>query len=99
MNQKAVVFFDGSCSLCNSSVNFIVSHNKAHSFEFIPQKEKSGSIVLMEGGNSYYKSTAVLKIAKYLDPPYNLLSLLIFIPPVIRDALYKFIALNRHKLN
>ena len=113
MIQK-IILFDGVCKLCNTTVNFIVSHNKKKSFEFISRQSDEGKNMLkkfgisdnnlgsliyiqVDTGNAYFHSTAALRITDHLDFPYHLLSLLIFIPTFIRDAIYSFIASHRYK--
>ncbi len=51
----------------------------------------------MEGGKHYEKSTAVLRIARQLSPPWPVFYALKIIPVGLRDALYDWIAANRYK--
>lgn len=114
MNQtknKSIVLFDGLCNLCNSSVRFILKHDKKEQYSFASlqsdastklllhlnyKKDDLNSIVLIEGAKVYYKSTAVLRIAKGLRPIWNCSYLFIIIPKFIRDSIYDFIAKNRY---
>ncbi|MCF6223129.1 MAG: DUF393 domain-containing protein [Flavobacteriaceae bacterium] len=115
MNQtknKSIVLFDGLCNLCNSSVRFILKHDKKEQYSFASlqsdastklllhlnyKKDDLNSIVLIEGVKVYNKSTAVLRIAKELRPLWNCSYLFIIIPEFIRDSIYDFIAKNRYK--
>jgi predicted DCC family thiol-disulfide oxidoreductase YuxK len=111
-NDTAIVLFDGVCNLCNSSVNFVIRHDKKNHFRFTANQSETGkallkkfnidnskveSIVLIENNTCYKKSTAALRIAKGLNGLYPLLYLFIVIPPFIRNAVYDFIAVNRYK--
>ena len=111
-NQKAIVLFDGVCNFCNSSVNFIIKHDKKDHFRFTPLQSEKGkmllqafnengkgldSLVLIENNKLYKRSTASLKITKQLRRPYSLLYLFIIIPSFLRDPIYNFIAKNRYK--
>jgi predicted DCC family thiol-disulfide oxidoreductase YuxK len=111
-NHTSVILFDGVCNFCNSSVNFIIRHDKKDQFRFTPLQSKSGnellkkynidnstidSIVLIENNKAYIKSTAVLHIVKHLNRLYPLFYLFIIIPPVIRNGVYDFVARNRYK--
>ena len=111
-NQKAIVLFDGVCNFCNSSVNFIIKHDKKDHFRFTPLQSEKGkmllqafnengkgldSLVLIENNKLYKRSTASLKIAKQLSGPYFLLYVFIIIPSSLRDPAYNFIAKNRYK--
>ncbi|MEL6275149.1 MAG: DCC1-like thiol-disulfide oxidoreductase family protein, partial [Bacteroidota bacterium] len=55
------------------------------------------SIVLFTDDQVHLKSTAALKIGAKLGGLYKISSLLLFIPRVIRDGVYDFIARNRYR--
>ncbi|MBI9041394.1 thiol-disulfide oxidoreductase DCC family protein [Lutibacter sp.] len=109
---KSIIFFDGVCNLCNSSVNFIIKHDKKKHFLFASLQSDAAkeillqynskkiifdSIILIEANKIYEKSTAALKIAKHLNNGYFLLYIFIVIPVFIRDYVYNYIAKNRYK--
>lgn len=56
------------------------------------------SIVLIEDGHVYLKSTASLRIARRLNWPWNAASVLLWIPRPIRDAVYSVVAAVRYRL-
>ena len=78
--DKKIILFDGVCNLCNSSVQYVIKHDKKDVFRFVSLQSELGqkilkhiginpihtdSIVLYEPGISYYyKSTAALQIAE-----------------------------------
>ncbi len=110
--NKSIILFDGICNLCNSSVNFIIKNDSKEQFMFASlqsdaakeillqqnwEKNNINSILLVQDGNIFDKSTAALKIAKNLDGIYKLLYLFIIIPTFIRNILYDYIAKNRYK--
>jgi len=109
---KSIILFDGVCNICNSSVNFIIKHDKKKQFVFtslqsdaareillhFKSKElKLDSILLIDNKNIYEKSTAVLKIFKHLYGGYKLFYAFMIIPKFIRDWVYNYIAKNRYK--
>jgi predicted DCC family thiol-disulfide oxidoreductase YuxK len=55
------------------------------------------SIVLIEDGRVYRRSTAVLRIARRLGAFWPILSILLVLPAPWRDAVYAFIARNRYR--
>lgn len=55
------------------------------------------SILLVENGTCYAKSTAALRIARRLDGAWPLLYGFIVIPRFARDFVYDWIARNRYK--
>lgn len=106
------ILFDGVCNLCNSSVNFIIDHDKNDLFRFTSLQSESGqsllkkfnlngdnfdSIILIEGDKYYTRSSAVLRIAKEFPGFWKLLYFFIIIPPALRDFAYEIIAENRYK--
>ena len=55
------------------------------------------SMVLIEDGKAYRKSTAALRIARQLNAAWPLLYAFIIVPRPIRDAVYDFIGGNRYR--
>ncbi|NIK91803.1 thiol-disulfide oxidoreductase DCC family protein [Mangrovimonas sp. CR14] len=110
--HKELILFDGVCNLCDSSIQFIIKHDKHNTFLFTPlQSELSQSIIEQFGIDTqkidsiilfrknegvFYKSTAALKIASKLKFPINILASFIILPKLIRDTVYDFIARNRY---
>lgn len=111
LDEHAIVLFDGICNLCNGSVTFIMDRDPEGYFRFAPlqsdvaqdllrdsAKSKSlSSLVLLEGGQCYSRSTAVLRIARRLRGGWPLLYFLIILPRPIRDYLYSWVASNRYR--
>jgi len=111
--DKKLLLFDGVCNLCNSSVQYIIKHDKKNIFMFstlqsdTSQKiikeykidiNKTDSIILYSPKKGIdYKSTAALKIAYHLGFPNNLMSVFLIIPSPIRNWVYDYIAKNRYK--
>ncbi len=109
--MAGIVFFDGVCNLCNAAVRFIVKRDPRGYFRFaslqsdtaaqrIPPdcREKAGdSIILLEDGVCYGKSTAALRIARRLSALWPLLYAAILIPRFLRDPIYAWIARNRYR--
>ena len=107
-----VILFDGVCNLCNSSVQFIIRHDKEKRFHYASLQGKAGkallqqfklpathfnSFILIEGDQLFTESTAALRIFKTLGGVWSLLYGCIIIPAFIRNAIYRLIAKNRYK--
>lgn len=104
-----IVLFDGVCNMCDASVQFIMNRDAgAHHFASLQSEvgqqltEKYGlrdvdSVVLIEDGHAYTKSTAVLRIARHLGV-WKLFYAFVVVPAPIRDLLYTAIAKNRYRL-
>ncbi len=111
--EHPVIFFDGICNLCNAAVQFILKHDQSDVFRLTALQgnaasillakynisaTETGSIVLLEDGRIYTKSTAALRIVRRLSGGWRLLYILIFVPSSIRDYIYGLVARNRYKL-
>jgi predicted DCC family thiol-disulfide oxidoreductase YuxK len=112
IKNEPIIFFDSVCNLCNTTVQFIIKHDKNNHFYFAPLQGKTAreligkykkdsllpdSIALVTKGRTYWKSTAVLKIASKLSFPRNLATVFLIVPAFIRNWIYDFIAKNRYK--
>ena len=110
-DKHALILFDGVCNLCNGAVNFIIDRDPDGVFRFAPlqsdvaQEHLAGTpaagttldtIVLVEDGTPYVRSTAALRIARRLTAPWPLLALFLAVPRPLRDAVYNWIARNRY---
>jgi predicted DCC family thiol-disulfide oxidoreductase YuxK len=110
--NKPVILFDGVCNLCNASVQFIIKRDSKKSFMFSSLQSDAAqaillqynlenldfnTIILIEGGVVYDKSTAILKIIRRLSGFYKLGYIFIIVPKFIRDFVYKIISNNRYK--
>jgi predicted DCC family thiol-disulfide oxidoreductase YuxK len=113
MNEsEAIVLFDGVCNFCSGSVLFIIKRDPEGYFRFAALQTEAGekimqqygigedrpeSIILVEHGRVWYRSSAALRIARKLRRGWPLFYAFIIIPPVIRDFFYNIIAKNRYK--
>ncbi|RWX00360.1 thiol-disulfide oxidoreductase DCC family protein [Flavobacterium cerinum] len=111
--DKKIILFDGVCNLCDSTVQFIIKHDKKDIFRFVALQSKFGekiikhigldrsktdSIILYEPGLSYlYKSEAAFKIANELGGVYSLISIFSILPKWLTNKVYDYIARNRYK--
>lgn len=111
--NKKIILFDGVCNLCNLAVQFVIQHDTKDVFRFVALQSELGqeilkhigvnpanvdSIILYEPGIAYYyKSQAVLEIAKHLGGFWHFGTIFRVIPTGIRNQLYDYIAKNRYK--
>jgi predicted DCC family thiol-disulfide oxidoreductase YuxK len=107
----AVVLFDGVCNLCNGSVRFIIERDPRARFQFAPLQSPVAdrligarvdraslpdSIVLVDDGRLYVRSSAALRIARGLRFPWPLAWVFIVVPRPLRDWVYDLIARHRY---
>ena len=106
-----VVLFDGVCNLCNGSVRFVIERDPHKHFQFAPLQSETAttliggtadplampdSIVLVDDGRLYVRSTAALRIARRLRFPWPLIWVFMAVPRPLRDWVYDVIARHRY---
>jgi len=107
-----IILFDGVCNLCNSSINYVIRRDTKDVFRFATIQEETGqgllakhgidtfktdSIILIDNNKVYVKSTAALRVAKYLGGGHPLLYGFMIVPSFIRNWVYDYIARNRYR--
>lgn len=111
--DKKIILFDGVCNLCETSVQYVIKHDKKDIFRFVALQSDLGqkilkhiginpahidSIVLYQPGVAYfYKSTAAIEIAKGLSGIFSVASVFRILPSGLRDTIYDYVATNRYK--
>lgn len=113
INTDKILFYDGDCGFCNSSVQFVLKHERTNEIYFSALQSEFSLTFFRENhfeepdlstfyfysdGNLYSKSTAAIKVVRFLKFPYSLLGVFIIIPRFIRDRGYDFIAKRRNKI-
>lgn len=106
---EGVVLFDGYCRLCDRSVQFVLDHDRRRVFRFAPSQTPAarpfldrcglgtapGTIVFVERDGWSVRSTAAIRMARRLGPPWSLVAAASIVPPALRDVIYRVIARNR----
>lgn len=111
--DKKIILFDGVCNLCDSTVQFIIKHDKKDIFRFVALQSELGqqivkhigvdtsktdSILLYEPGVAYYyKAEAAIKIASELGGIYSLIQGFSVLPKSFSNSVYDYVARNRYK--
>lgn len=112
MKQQPVILFDGVCNFCNGAVNFVIKRDEKALIQFAPLQSEKGrmfsrqfgfseedmkTFLFIEDGRVYTKSTAALRVCRYLGALWPLCYGFIIVPKFIRDGMYNWIAKNRYK--
>lgn len=109
--EHPIVFFDGTCGLCNRFVDWVLKRDHQKAFRFTPLQGEtaadllppqsndpaSWAIALADEKGTHYQSDAALRIISRLGGPYKGVALLLLIPRFIRDRVYMLIASNRYR--
>jgi predicted DCC family thiol-disulfide oxidoreductase YuxK len=107
-----VILFDGTCAFCERSVRFIATRDRGYfTFgasqnpegrallaQYGTDRESARSIILIDGGKVFLRSTAVLKIARRMTAPWKWAAVFLLVPAPVRDAVYRVVAAIRHRV-
>ncbi len=110
--MPATILFDGECAFCEGAVRFIATRDggrfrfgasqspKASALlaGFGVTREAARSIILIEDGHIYLRSTATLRIASQLTAPWRWAAVLLWLPLPIRDTAYNMVAAVRRRI-
>jgi predicted DCC family thiol-disulfide oxidoreductase YuxK len=114
-DKRPIILFDGVCNLCNGGVNFALDNDSVGSFRFASLQSRTGQALLLRSGKkasdissivlvttktSYFKSDAVLRIARGMNsnPALPLIGAMGPIAPkFLRNVVYDFVADNRYR--
>ena len=105
--DRSIVLFDGVCNLCNGLVQYILPRDRLGRFRFASlQSDAAGrllngdvpaeTVVLIEEGKTFVKSTAALRIVRHLSLPWPILYAFIVVPRGLRDIVYDWVARHRY---
>lgn len=107
-----LVLFDGDCNVCNRSVQFVLERDPRGRFRFASLQSAAGRAALAATGHTsvgpdsvalvtrervWFRTGAVLRIARGLCWPWPVLAIFLLVPPPIRDFFYKVFAARRYR--
>jgi predicted DCC family thiol-disulfide oxidoreductase YuxK len=107
-----VIAFDGRCGLCDGFVRFLLRHDRDRIFSFAASTsqqgraifarcgqdpDQPGSVVLIDGNLAFLESDAAIKAVVALGGGFRLAGALLWVPQLLRDAAYRYVARNRYR--
>ncbi|WP_404458082.1 thiol-disulfide oxidoreductase DCC family protein [Oceanobacillus kapialis] len=109
--MNKLILFDGECNFCDRSVQFVMKRDPNGIFTFVSLQSGAGervkehfqmdpsldSMILVENGTYYTKSSAALRICKELKGLWKAFYVLLLVPKPLRDFAYNIVAKNRYK--
>jgi predicted DCC family thiol-disulfide oxidoreductase YuxK len=109
--KQPVILFDGFCNLCNGTVNFLLKKDRKKQFSFVPLQSDEGkiyireyqipadtdSVILIKSNRVYFESDAAVEIGEMLSFPWKTMYFIKYIPKIIRDKIYRWVAKNRYR--
>tara|TARA_R110002095_G_scaffold126882_2_gene109966 strand:- start:3859 stop:4440 length:582 start_codon:yes stop_codon:yes gene_type:complete len=112
--RKPILFFDGVCGLCNSSVDFAIARDRHARLLYSPIQGETAKQFLTQadiqnidtvifrpadGRRLYRRSAAIVRLLWLLPFPWNLFGWLVWLIPLpIRNFGYRLIAGSRYRL-
>lgn len=109
-----IVFFDGECNFCNSTVDFIWNRNKKRNLYYASLQSdfaskflkengiediKLDTIYFFSGGKVFSKTKAFVMILKELNCHYKAFAgALNILPSPFSNKVYDMVAKNRHSI-
>ena len=110
--MKWILFFDGDCGFCSKSVQRVARFDKHLRISFAPLQGKlakqegfekyaskeNGSMVLWResDGKTFMYSDSLIELARAIGGGWRIFAVARFIPKFLRDAVYRWVAKNRH---
>lgn len=108
--MRPVILFDGACSFCERSVQFIIKRDPDQYFSFAALQSDAGkalaarynltgdmdSFIFIDKETCYDKSAAALHVAKHLKGVWKMAFLFIVLPKPIRDFVYDQFSKRRY---
>ena len=105
------MLYDGHCALCNGWVSLLLKIDPIGALRFAPLSGATGqaligrqpslagidSLILIEGPRATVRSTAVLRIVRYLGGLWRIALVGYLIPREIRDSLYDVVGYCRYR--
>lgn len=105
-----ILYFDGYCTLCNSTIDYYIQKDKRMIFKYSSLQSSYAkknlaseyvqdleTVVFQKDNNIYKRSDAILVSFSLLRPYYKFVLILLIIPTPIRDYFYKILSKNRYK--
>ena len=107
-----ILVFDGTCLLCNRSVQFILRRDRAARYRFATMQSATGaalmrahgldpddpdSVLLVDDGRAFVDADAVLRVLVGFGGLYRATALLRVVPAGVRRRTYRWVARHRYR--
>lgn len=108
-----IIVFDAQCLLCNGWVRFLLRHDRKAVFRFASIQGAAGrrlladagldvnglqTLLLVDGRQTWQHTAAIFRVLHALGWPWRLAWLAWWVPPFVRDPLYRLMARNRYRV-
>lgn len=108
-----IVVFDAQCLLCSRWVRFLLRRRGGGRIRFASMQGETGrrllheaglqpdalqTLLVVDGGNAWQNTAAILRVLDALGWPWKLAWLGWIVPAPLRDAAYRWVATRRYRL-
>ncbi len=108
-----IIVFDAMCVLCSINAQLVLRYDSAKRFRLASMQNEVGaalyrecgidpsdpdSLIIVDGDHVLRDSDAVIAIYSDLDWPWRFFSVFRFVPRILRNPVYRWIARNRYRL-
>ena len=107
-NKRHILFYDGECGLCHRCVAWFLRHDRRSTITYAPLQGETyaglsaavptdlSTMVFLDDHRIWTESGAVLAALRSLGGAWGLVgSVGRFVPPLVRDGMYRFVARRR----
>lgn len=107
--MEKILFFDGTCAMCNGLVNFVLKYDRKKIYKFaplqghtakkyLPEKLRNdlSTAVLLDQHGIHTQSDAIITLVSRMGGCFGLMGVAKIFPRTIRDGVYRYVAHNRH---
>ena len=105
-----IIFFDGVCIFCRRWARFVLRRDRQGQYGYAwlqsvaarrllepSDREECDAVILLQGGRSYRKTDAVLRIVAGLGGIWKLAAVFLIVPVRLRDGCYDSIGRRRYR--
>lgn len=111
--SDTIIFYDGTCGLCNRSIQFVLNHERNSNLCFSSLQSEFAlnffrshhfplpdltTVYFFEKNHLHKKSKAAFKIIPYLKWYWQPLRIFTILPTFITNRIYDFIARRRKRI-
>ena len=108
-----LILFDGTCVFCSGFAHFISKTDKAKRFSFVTGHSPTGRAlfethnldpdkmetnIVIVSGKPYFKFRAFAAAMRAIGGPWVIFGLAAYLPRILSDTLYDFVARNRYRI-
>lgn len=110
--KYSLVFFDGVCNLCNSTIDWLILRDVGRQFLYSPIQGETAKkfltseeisklnsiIVRTQEGQLLYESAAVFYLISQVETKFKVLKIFDFLPRKLSDWAYQLVAKSRYNI-